>query len=802
MATFKKWHRKAEKTALKVIDRASELENKTQDELIEMTKKLHDEISTASNVDKTLDNNLVEAYAIAFVAAQRVLGITPYKEQLIAGWCLHKGYIAQQDTGQGKTVTALFPSFLHALTGRGVHVVTVNPYLTLRDANNIGRAHKYLGLSVGAVTSEQSLVEKKAAYSRDITYVSNTELGFDYLRDNMAVSANRVVQRGLEYAIIDEVDSILIDEARTPLIIAGQGNDVSKLFMAVNSIVEKMEEGFETREFNRGEAYLGIEREEYGDYIVHEKKKNVILTERGIKKIEKGMGIRNYADANNRALQHVVEKSLHAHALMLKDKEYIVKSGKVYLVDEFTGRIAEGRQYADGLHQAIEAKEHVEISSVNETIGTTTYQNFFRKYRILSGMTGTAVTERREFKSTYGLDICVIEPHQKKIRIDMPDRLFLRKKDKWDAVCKEVEEAISKNQPVLIGTASVEESEAMSEVLKRAGVKHQVLNARQDEHEADMVAKAGIHGSVTVATNMAGRGTDIILDDEARKAGGLYVIGTEKNESERIDNQLRGRAGRQGDPGKSVFYCSTEDRVIRLYGGDRFKKQLEGTEFDDGNEITIKAIMKAIRRTQKKVELDNFASRRDTLEYDDVNDGQRERIYKERRNILAKQDVQSQLEYCFNKAIDEISSKTKDSREFALRFTDKTGLSILVDLNAKKSMAVKKAKEIVLNEINSDKFISDESRQSFIRRCLLVAIDSAWAEHLKALEFCRESVSYFGYGQRDPKAMYAHEAYKLYEKLQTNIYMASLYVYFNQRDGFIKTEDGKLKIKSTNGVEV
>ena len=805
MVTLKKWHHKAEKAALRVIARASELENKTQDELIEMTKKLHDEISTASNVDKALDNNLVEAYAIAFTAAQRVFGITPYKEQLMAGWCLHKGFIAQQDTGQGKTITALFPAFLHALTGRGVHVVTVNPYLTLRDANNIGRAHKYLGLSVGAVTAEQSAVEKKAAYSRDVTYVSNTELGFDYLRDNMAVSASRVVQRGLEYAIIDEVDSILIDEARTPLIIAGQGNDVSKLFKAVNSIVEKMEKGSESREFNRGEAYLGIEREEFGDYIVHEKKKNVILTEQGIAKIEKGMGIRSYADPSNRALQHVVEKSLRAHALMLKGKEYIVKSGKVYLVDEFTGRVAEGRQYADGLHQAIEAKEHVQISSVNETIGTTTYQNFFRKYRILSGMTGTAATERREFKSTYGLDICVIEPHQKKIRIDMPDRLFLHKIDKWNAVCKEVEDAISKGQPVLVGTASVEESEAMSDVLKRAGIRHQVLNARQDAHEAELVSKAGVSGAVTVATNMAGRGTDIILDEDAKKAGGLYVIGTEKNESERIDNQLRGRAGRQGDPGKSVFYCSTEDRVIRLYGGDRFKRQLEGTEFDDGNEITIKAIMKAIRRTQQKVELDNFASRRDTLEYDDVNDGQRERIYRERRNILAKGDVQSQIEFCFNKAVDEIDKNTKSAKEFSIRFTEKTGLPILVNLGDKKSAIVKQAKDMVMSEISEDEYGSNESKQSYIRRCLLVSIDSAWAEHLKALEFCRDSVSYFGYGQRDPKAMYAHEAYKLYEKLQTNIYMASLYVYFNQRDGFkkdIKTEDGTLKIKSANGVEV
>lgn len=799
------WHSKAEKIANKVLQRSAELDGKSQEDLIDMVKSIRENIINSSNIDKALDSNLVEAYAIAFVAAKRTLGLTPYKEQIMAGWCLHKGHIVQQDTGQGKTVTALFPAFLHALTGRGVHVVTVNPYLTLRDANNIGRAHKYLGLSVGAVTSEQSLTEKKLAYSRDVTYVSNTELGFDYLRDNMAVSSDRVVQRGLEYAIVDEVDSILIDEARTPLIIAGEGNDVSKLFRAVNNIVEKMEKGSESREFNRGEAYLGVEREEFGDYIVHEKKKNVILTEQGIKKVENGLGIKNYSDQNNRSIQHVVEKSLHAHALMQKGKEYIVKSGKIYLVDEFTGRIAEGRQYADGLHQAIEAKEHVEVSNVNETIGTTTYQNFFRKYRILSGMTGTAATERREFKSTYGLDVCVIEPHQKKIRIDLPDRLFLRKEDKWNAVKDEIVSSVKIGQPVLVGTASVEESEAMSKILNKANIKHQVLNAKQDAKEAELVSKAGIHGVVTVATNMAGRGTDIILDEEAKAAGGLYVIGTEKNESERIDNQLRGRAGRQGDPGKSVFYCSTEDRVIRLYGGDRFKKQLEGTELDDGGEIKVKAIMKAIKSTQKKVELDNFASRQNTLEYDDVNDGQRERIYKERRNILAKGDVQKQVEYCFAKAIEEIAAKTKDTKEFAIKFTEKTGLSVLVNLDENKKVAVDMAKKLVLEEISNDKYGSDEAKQSYVRRCLLVAIDSAWAEHLKALEFCREAVSYFGYGQQDPKSVYAHEAYKLYEKLQTNIYMAVLYVYFKQRDGFktnIETEDGNLKIKSTHGMEV
>lgn len=704
------------------------------------------------------------------------------------------------------TLTAVMPSFLHALAGKGVHVVTVNPYLAQRDADNIGRVHEYLGLTVGCVAGEQSLVEKQQAYACDVTYVSNTELGFDYLRDNMANSLRSVTQRGLHYAIVDEVDSILIDEARTPLIIAGPGKDVTLLYERGNAVVSRMEKGSESAEFNRGEAFLGIERKEYGDYIVHEKKKNVILTLSGVKKVEDAFGIKNYAAKENRAIQHVIEQSLYAHALMKRGKDYIVKDGDIALVDEFTGRVSEGRQYADGLHQAIQAKEHVAVSAVNETVGTTTYQNFFRKYELLSGMTGTAWTQRDEFFSTYGLKVRQIETNKPMIREDKPDVLFVTKEAKWNNVAAIVVGAVKQGRPVLVGTASVAESEAMSKILTDKGIKHQVLNAKQDAAEAEIIAQAGVHGTVTVATNMAGRGTDIILDDEAKAAGGLLVIGTEKHESERIDNQLRGRAGRQGDPGTSVFYCSTEDRVMRLYGSDRYKKLLEKLDMVDDKPVDIPSIMKGIKATQKKVEEDNFAVRRDTLEYDDVNDMQRERIYKERRRILAKENVEADFVACVNRFVDAAAVMFKNV-ELVDAIAELTHGAVKIEgaaeISKKSFVAVLKSK--IIEEVNKADFPDDDAKQAYIRRCMLIAVDSAWAEHLKALEFCRDAVAYAGYGQLDPKAVYAHEAYKLYEKMQKNIYASAVFSFFLNRVGSkqtLKTKEGKLKLKSGKNMEV
>lgn len=800
------WHSKAAALADKVIAKANELDSLSQEELVEMTNNLKEKIQQASDEKRALDENLVQAFAMAYIGSKRVLGLTPYKVQLIAGVVLHNGEIAEQATGEGKTLTAVMPSFLHALAGKGVHVVTVNPYLAQRDANNVGRVHEYLGLTVGCVAGEQSTVVKKQAYACDVTYVSNTELGFDYLRDNMADSIRNVTQRSLHYAIVDEVDSILIDEARTPLIIAGQGKDVSLLYERGNAVVSRMEKGSESAEFNRGEAFLGIERKEYGDYIVHEKKKNVILTLAGVKKVEDAFGIENYAAKENRTIQHVIEKSLYAHALMKRGKDYIVKDGDIALVDEFTGRISQGRQYADGLHQAIQAKEHVPVSAVNETIGTTTYQNFFRKYELLAGMTGTAWTQRNEFFSTYGLKVRQIETNKPMIREDKPDVLFVTKAAKWKNVAAIVAGAVKQGRPVLVGTASVSESEAMSKILTDKGIKHQVLNAKQDAAEAEIIAQAGIHGTVTVATNMAGRGTDIILDDEAKAAGGLLVIGTEKHESERIDNQLRGRAGRQGDPGTSVFYCSTEDRVMRLYGSDRYKKLLEKLNLVDDKPVEIPSIMRGIKATQKKVEEDNFAIRRDTLEYDDVNDMQRESIYKERRRILAKENVEQDFFSCVTRFIDAAANMFK-GEELADAIFELTQGAVKVEgiADMDKKLLVEFLKSKTMEGVNNADFSSDEERQSYIRRCVLIAVDSAWAEHLKALEFCREAVAYAGYGQLDPKAVYAHEAYKLYEKMQKNIYASAVFSFFLNRvksKQTLNTEEGKLKLKSGKNMEV
>lgn len=776
------WHHQAAALADRVIAKSKELDNLSQTDLIEMTKSLKNEIQNANNEPKALNHNLVQAFAIAYVGSKRVLGLTPYKVQVMAGIALHQGKIAQQATGEGKTLTAVMPAFLHALTGQGVHVVTVNPYLAQRDAANVGRVYQYLGLTVGCVAGEQSIPIKKQAYACDVTYVSNTELGFDYLRDNMATTLDNVVQRGLHYAIVDEVDSILIDEARTPLIIAGAGKDVSQLYQAGDAVVSHMTKGSESAEFNASEAFLGIQRQEYGDYIVHEKQRNVVLTANGIKKVEAAFGIKNYAAKENRAIQHVIEQALYAHALMKRDKDYLVRRGKIVLIDEFTGRISEGRQYADGLQQAIQAKEHVPISAVSTTAGTTTYQNFFRKYQLLAGMTGTAWVQRKEFWSTYGLKVCPIETNKPMIRDDQPDLLFVTKQAKWKSVARRVAEAVKHNRPVLVGTASVAESEAMSRILTINKIPHQVLNAKQDAAEAAIIAKAGIHGTVTVATNMAGRGTDIILDAEARAAGGLLVIGTEKHESERIDQQLRGRAGRQGDPGTSVFYCSTEDRVMRLYGSDRYKKLLEKLKLVTDEPVHIPSIMKGIKSTQRKVEEDNFAVRRDTLAYDDVNDMQRECIYQARRRILAKENIESDFLICVKRFTEaavnkftraELSDKISviTCRAVAITDADKLSRQALITLLESK----------LISKVEQTEFTSSTAKQAYLRRCVLMAIDAAWTEHLKALEFCRQAVSYAGYGQLDPKAVYAHEAYQLYEKMQQNIYASVILAFFAHR---------------------
>ena len=801
------WLAHARKIAERVASKRDEMSDLGDDELRARIQASADRIKSASDEGKALDLELVDVYATVCVAAKRAIGLSPYDVQIIGAVALHEGAIAEAKTGEGKSLMAAMPSILHALTGRGSHVVTVNPYLAERDSENIGSIARFLGLTVGCVLPGMGNVTRRDAYACDITYVSNTELGFDWLRDNMVVDARQMVQRGLVYAIVDEADSILIDEAKTPLIISGMGKDVSLLCERIDAVVSKLEKGTESRPFNRAEAMIGVERVETGDYIVHERERNVILTSQGIAKIEAALGIENYADAKNRSIQHAVEQSLQAHALFRRDKDYIVRGGKVLLVDQNTGRTMEGRQYSDGLHQAIEAKAHVAVSSVNETIGTTSYQNFFRKYEVLSGMTGTAWTEHSELWDTYRLRVRVIPTNRPMIRVDEPDRLYDTAAHKHEAVVKPIQEALEKGRPVLVGTASVEESEVVSGYLKRAGIEHQVLSAKQDEHEAEVVAKAGIHGTVTVATNMAGRGTDIVLDDEARKAGGLLVIGCEKHEDERIDNQLRGRSGRQGDPGTSAFYISMEDRVMRLYGAQRFAKgvQMAGAT-DETGRVVLRSVMRAIRTVQKRVALDNWAMRRDTLAYDDINDAQRERIYAERRAILAKEDVTEQMRYAMAHAIKHIARTVKPD-ELGGAFEALTGIKFEHRLCDEKGRLYNGADDMLVLEAEKAakamEFTDDDIRKSYTRRCLLVAIDSAWAEQLRALEFCRNAVGYSGYGQMDPKAAYGIEAYDLYGRMLDMVYAAAVFTFFAQRpDRKAETTVDGMDVKLKSGKDM
>ena len=776
----KLWLLKASKFADKVLKRKDFYKNMSQDALISEVSHLKDIVQSKNNLDAVL----IDAFALASVACYNKTGLDLYKVQIMGALALHEGSIAELKTGEGKSILVVLPAFLHALEGKGVHVVTVNPYLTARDRYEVGCVFEYLGLSVGMVLPEMSGVVRKSAYACDITYISNTELGFDYLRDNMAMNKDMACQRGLHYAIIDEVDSILIDEAKTPLIIAGQPKDVSKICMAVDVVVRNFKRGAESSKFNRADAMLGVKREESGDVIVHEKEQNVFLTAQGVSKIEKAFGLENYGDVKNFEIQHYVEQSLRAHFLMRKDKDYVVKDNKIQIVDEFTGRIMNGRSYSDGLHQAIECKEHVDVSPINITVATTTYQNFFRKYNKISGMTGTAYTDSPEFKKTYGLKVRVIPTNKPIKRKDEDDVLYLNKADKWSRVVEEVKLAVERKQPVLVGTSSVKDSEHISKLLTEQNIKHEVLNAHQDEREAEIISNCGKAGSVTVATNMAGRGTDIKLDEQSLFAGGLYVIGTEKHESKRIDNQLRGRSGRQGDDGKSIFILSAEDRVMRLYGSDIFAKQLKGTTFDNGKPIKLKSVLRAIKSTQNQVELDNFATRQSTLEYDDIDDIQREDIYGYRRKLLNNQDVSKEIESVVDWFVNELFLKSNTELAYDILGEVEGGVSKRW-IN-KRTISKANLKQYLLNTLDTS-----NPNNSIYRRHLLLAIDSAWAEHLLALEYLRDAVSYVGYSGKDPKAIYANEAYELYERTIKLIYHISCKLMFDKvkdkydKNGFV-----------------
>ena len=583
---------------------------------------------------ETLDDLLPEAYATVREAGRRVLGMEHYRVQIIGGIILHQGRIAEMRTGEGKTLVSTLPAYLNALAGKGVHVVTVNDYLAKRDAEWMGAIHEFLGLTVGVVLNDMEKADRRAAYNCDITYVTNNELGFDYLRDNMVIYKEQLVLRDLYFAIIDEVDSVLIDEARTPLIISGQSGKSTKLYEVCDILANQMKRGEDAPELTKMDAIMGIEREESGDFLVNEKDKFVTLTAEGVKKVEQFFHIENLADPENIEIQNNIILALRAHNLMFRDQDYVVKDDQVLIVDEFTGRIMPGRRYSDGLHQAIEAKEHVKVKRESKTLATITFQNFFNKFEKKAGMTGTALTEEQEFRDIYGMDVIEIPTNRPVQRIDLQDAVYKTKREKLNAICNEVEKAHKKQQPVLVGTITIESSEEISQMLRRRGIPHKVLNAKFHELEAEIVADAGIHGAVTIATNMAGRGTDIKLDDEAKAAGGLKIIGTERHESRRIDNQLRGRSGRQGDPGESRFFISLEDDLMRLFGSDRLMDMFNALGVPENEQIEHKMLTNAIEKAQMKIESNNFGIRKNLLEYDQVMNEQREVIYAERRRVL------------------------------------------------------------------------------------------------------------------------------------------------------------------------
>ena len=738
-----------------------------------------DEFKERLKNGQTLDDIMPEAYAVVREAGKRVLGMEHFRVQLIGGVILHQGRIAEMKTGEGKTLVATLPSYLDALAGKGVHVVTVNDYLAKRDAEWMGKIHEFLGLTVGVVLNSMTSEERKAAYNCDITYVTNNELGFDYLRDNMAIYKEQCVLRGLSFAIIDEIDSILIDEARTPLIISGQSDKSTKLYEACDILAKQMTRGEDMEELTKMDAIMGVEREETGDFIVNEKDKIVNLTEQGVAKVERFFRIENLADPENLEIQHNIILALRANNLMQKDHDYIVKDDEVLIVDEFTGRVMPGRRYSDGLHQAIEAKEHVKVKRESKTLATITFQNFFNKYEKKCGMTGTALTEEREFRDIYGLDVIEIPTNEPVIRIDHQDAVYKTKKEKLNAICDAVVEAHAKGQPVLVGTITIESSEEISKLLKKRGIPHQVLNAKFHEMEAEIVAEAGRKGAVTIATNMAGRGTDIKLDEDARAAGGLKIIGTERHESRRIDNQLRGRAGRQGDPGESKFYLSLEDNLMRLFGSERLIAMFNALKIPDGQEIEHSSLSKAIESAQKKIESNNYGIRKNLLEYDQVNNEQREIIYAERKKVLDGESLRDSI-YKMITDIVEAEVQTVIGEETN---PDNWNLQELNELllptiplkkitrgridNLTKSGLTQQLKEeaVKLYEAKEAEFPDPQTIREIERVILLKVIDRKWMDHIDDMDQLRQGIGLQAYGQRDPKIEYKLAGYEMFDDM-------------------------------------
>ena len=797
-----------------IVDRiealAPAMEALSDEELKGKTKEFKDRL----NEGETLDDILPEAYAVVREAAWRSIGMRHYRVQLIGGIILHQGRIAEMRTGEGKTLVSTLPAYLNALSGKGVHIVTVNDYLAKRDAEWMGKVHEFLGLTVGVILNGMDNKERRAAYDCDITYVTNNELVFDYLRDNMVIYKEQLVQRGLNFAIIDEVDSVLIDEARTPLIISGQSGKSTKLYEACDILARQLERGEASGEFSKMNAIMGEDIEETGDFIVNEKEKAINLTEDGVKKVEKFFHIENLADPENLEIQHNIILALRAHNLMFKDQDYVVNAeGEVMIVDEFTGRIMPGRRYSDGLHQAIEAKEHVKVRRESKTLATITFQNLFNKFEKKSGMTGTALTEEKEFRDIYGMDVIEIPTNKPVQRKDLEDAVYKTKAEKYHAVVEEVKRAHATGQPVLVGTITIEVSELLSGMLKKEGIKHNVLNAKYHEQEAEIVADAGVHGAVTIATNMAGRGTDIKLDEDARAAGGLKIIGTERHESRRIDNQLRGRSGRQGDPGESRFYISLEDDLLRLFGSDRLMGAFNALGVADGEQLEHKMLSNAIETAQKKLETNNFGIRKNLLEYDQVMNEQREIIYGERRRVLDGESMRDTVYNMITEYVENITDRFA-SPEAAAEDWDVKGLELnlhkiipmmelpsekeCIDMRQKELKHLLKERAVKAYEVKEAEFPEAEQIRELERVVLLKVIDARWMDHIDDMDQLRQGIGLQAYGQRDPLVEYKMTGYNMFGEMTNMIAETTIRTLFNVRVEQKVEREEVAKVTGTN----
>ena len=787
------------KRILPIVDKIEALEPKynklTDDELKAKTIEFKNRLKNG----ETLDDILVEAYATVREAAKRVIGLRHYRVQLIGGVILHQGRITEMRTGEGKTLVSTLPAYLNALEGKGVHVVTVNDYLAKRDAEWMGQIHEFLGLTVGVILNSMEKEERREAYACDVTYATNNELGFDYLRDNMVIYKEQLVQRDLHYAIIDEVDSILIDEARTPLIISGQSGKSTELYRVCDILARQLTRGTESAELTKMAALMKEEIEETGDFVVNEKEKNVHLTDDGVKKVEHFFNLENLADPENLEIQHNIILALRAHNLMFRDKDYVVKDDEVLIVDEFTGRIMPGRRYSDGLHQAIEAKENVKVKRESKTLATITFQNYFNKYKKKSGMTGTALTEEKEFREIYGMDVIEVPTNVPVKRADHQDAVYKTRREKLEAIIHEIIESHQKGQPVLVGTITIEASEEISGILKKRNITHKVLNAKFHELEAEIVADAGQFGSVTIATNMAGRGTDIKLGEGVVEAGGLKIIGTERHEARRIDNQLRGRAGRQGDPGESKFFISLEDDLMRLFGSERLMGIFNSLGMPEGEQIQHKMLSNAIERAQKRIENNNYGIRKNLLEYDQVNNEQREIIYAERKRVLDGESMRDTIyrmitdtvEGCVNTSIsDDQAPEDWDLQELndlLLPIVPMQRIELPKDRNIKKNDLLQQLKEeaVKLYEAKELEFPETEQIREIERVILLKVIDRKWMDHIDDMDQLRQGIGLQAYGQRQPIVEYKFQGFEMFDNMidaiQEDTIKALLHVRIEQK---------------------